>query len=96
MKNLHHDADIITCFLTNSRSIEEDAKIHANNLYYCNKTEFVDWANKAINCLRNSYAAFTTEGDSEWRLLAEKYFDEGFSNPINFVQMIKTTLLKSI
>ena len=96
VKNLHHDADIITCFLTNSRSIEEDAKIHANNLYYCNKTEFVDWANKAINCLRNSYAAFTTEGDSEWRLLAEKYFDEGFSNPINFVQMIKTTLLKSI
>lgn len=88
IKTLRKDAVVYTVMITNSESIEDDAKIHATGIFYCNRRDFVIWANTALNCLRTCKSLFCETGDAEWRLEAQKVFRQSSVTPLDFVKFI--------
>ncbi len=96
VKTLRKDAKIYTVIITNSESIEEDARIYAKGIFYCSHKEFVAWANIALNCLRTCKTSFTETGDAEWRLEAQRVFETGETTPLDFIKFITQTPLDMI
>ncbi|KAB4837063.1 hypothetical protein GAG88_26980, partial [Bacteroides thetaiotaomicron] len=88
IKTLRKDASVITVFITNADKIEEEGRIHANGIYYCNRKDLIRWANTALNCLRTCNASFTEAGDAEWRLAAKRVFETASVAPLDFIQFI--------
>ena len=93
---LHKGATVYTIFVSNATSIEESARIHADNIYYCNRTELINWAHTALRVLRDCYNTFSGEGNAEWREHAKAEFIRNNVTPADFIQMITKIELKSI
>ena len=47
-KRITKGANVYTILITNSDGIDEDARIYADDIYYVNRKEYVDWAIKAL------------------------------------------------
>lgn len=96
VKTLRKDATIITIFVSNASSIEEDARVFAENIFYINRNGFYKWATRAMDSLRTVRSSFQTPGDSEWRTRAEKAFDENGVTPAAFISFATRTPLANI
>lgn len=96
IKTLRKEARIITVMVSNSKAIEEDARIFAKGIFYCSRNELFSWANTALNCLRTCNATFAVAGDAEWRLQAHTVFEQASATPIDFIKFITKTPLDKI
>lgn len=61
------DAKIITALVSNSVSLDEEAKMYAKNAYYVNREEFLSLAKKALTCFRTLWTSFSGSGNIVWR-----------------------------
>lgn len=95
-KRLDRDANIITIFVTNSIKIEENARIFAEDIFYINREEFVEWALKGIKAIKEIRKVFVDSGDTEWRKYASSILKEYEVTPENFMQMIKKKKLSNL
>lgn len=96
VNTLHKDAKIITIFVSNSNSIEDDARVFAENIFYFNRNDLCKWATRAIESLRTVRSSFQVPGDSEWRTKAEKTFEENGITPDAFIKLATQTPLSNI
>lgn len=94
--HLKKKAKIYTVFLTNSKKVEESAKIYASGLYYCKINSFTDWAVKALTTVRKCYNVFTGEGNSEWRIFAKQQFEKNNVTPRDFIDLMTSNKLTSL
>ena len=79
-KRISKDANIYTILITNSKSIDEGARIYAGNIYYVHREEYVRWAIKALTVIRSVWNMFTDEGDMEWRdSVHQQFIKEGIT-----------------
>lgn len=93
---LSKDATIITLFVSNSKTMEDDARTFAENIFYVNRDEFYKWATRAMDSLRTVRSSFQVPGDSEWRSKAEKTFEDSGVTPDAFIKFATQTPLSSI
>lgn len=96
VNTLRKDATIITLFVSNANSIEEDARLFADNIFYLNRDNLCKWATRAIESLRTVRSSFQIPGDSEWRTKAEKTFEENGVTPDAFIKFATRTPLSNI
>ena len=96
VETLRKDAKIITILISNSDSIEEEARVFADNIFYLNRDQFCKWATRAMDSLRTVRSNFQVPGDSEWRTKAEKTFVDNGVTPDAFIKLIAQTPLASI
>lgn len=61
-----------------------------------NRDEFVDWARKALQALRELWYTFYEEGDRIWRLRAETILSERFLKPDDFINIVKRKKIKDL
>ncbi|ASI36216.1 hypothetical protein A0126_11710 [Exiguobacterium sp. N4-1P] len=94
---LKRDAKIETIFLTTSNIIEKEAAIHAQNIWYVNRNEFVSWAIRAIEVIRKIRKTFSGKGDLIWRAEAYEMMEAAQTTPeglMNFIQTYKLSELQ--
>ena len=96
VNTLHKDATIITIIVTNANSIEDDARVFAENVFFVNRDDFFKWATKAIDSLRTVRSSFQVPGDSEWRTRAAKLFEENGVTPDAFIRFATRNPLSNI
>lgn len=90
------DANIYTIFVTNSCSIDEDARIYADEIYYVFREDFVNWATKALTIIRSIWKTFIDEGDMVWREAVHKQFMKEGITPKHYLQFVCKQHLKNI
>ena len=95
-KRISKDANIYTVLITNSKSIDEDARIYASNIYYVHREEYVSWAIKALTVIRSVWNVFTDEGDMEWRDSVHQQFIKEGITPKNYLDFVCKQKLKDI
>ena len=96
ISTLHATAKVYTVFITNSSTLEDSAKIHAEGIYYCNKENLLKWAHTAMQTLRECYNTFNGEGNSEWRLHVREEFRNSSITPADFIKLITSQELKDL
>jgi len=96
VKELMPNAEIITVFITNSETIESEAKIHCKNIYYLTKKQLFDWAVKATTEIRSVYNTFPGYGEAEWRSGLYRNFSEKEITPKDFIELIKSRKLSDL
>lgn len=96
VRTLRKNATIITIFVSNVNAIEDDARTFADNVFYVNRDDLYKWAIKGIDSLRTIRNSFQVPGDSEWRSIAEKVFEENAVTPEAFIKFVKQTPLSNI
>lgn len=95
-KRITKDANIYTVLITNSTSIEHDARIYADNIYYVYRTEYVNWAVKALTVIRSMWNIFIDEGNMEWRESVHQEFIKAGITPKNYLDFVCKNKLKEI
>lgn len=95
-KRISKDANVYTVLITNSTSIDEDARIYADNIYYVNREEYVNWAVKVLTVIRSVWNTFTDEGEMEWRKLVHQEFIRADITPKSYLDFICKQNLKDI
>lgn len=88
--------EIIPIFITNSDTIDDSAKIHAKSLYYVSRNEFIAWAIKATNIIREIWNTFCEPGNMEWRNSVYKRLVDEKITPLNFIEFSKKQKLSDI
>ena len=53
-KRITKGANVYTILITNSDGIDDEARIYADDIYYVNRKEYVDWAVKALRLEENT------------------------------------------
>ena len=86
--------NVYTILIINSDGIDEDARIYADDIYYVNRKEYVDWAVKALTVIRSVWCTFSGEGESEWRELVHKEFIIEGITPKNYLYFVCSKNLK--
>ena len=95
-KRISKGANIYTVLITNSTSIDEDARIYADNIYYQHREEYVNWAVKALKVIRSAWNTFSGEGDMTWRELVHQEFIKASITPKNYLDFVCGQNLKDI
>jgi hypothetical protein len=93
---LSKQAVIETIFVTTSKVIEDSAAIYGKNVWYVNRSEFVGWANRAVNALRKLRRSFSEQGDMLWRSEAAQILKEEQVTPNDFLAFIRRERLSDI
>lgn len=96
VRTLRKSAKVYTVMITNAESIDEDARIHAKGIYYCNQRDFFTWANTALNCLRTCFASYSESGDAKWRIEAQSIFSAFSATPLDFIKLVTLKPLEKI
>lgn len=86
---LDNECEIITVFITNSRKIDDEARVFAENIYYLNSEELICYSQRAISYLRKIYNTFVEVGDYEWREAAKKQMVQEQLTPLDFIELVK-------
>lgn len=95
-KRITKSAKIYTVLITNSRGIDEGARIYAKDIYYIHRKEYVDWAVKALTVIRSVWNTFSDVGESEWRELVHQEFIKAGITPKNYLEFVCGRRLKDI
>lgn len=93
-KRITKDAKIYTILITNSNGIDDDARIYADDIYYVNRKEYVDWAVEALTVVRSVWSTFSGEGESEWRESVHKEFIKAGITPKDYLDFVCSKKLK--
>jgi hypothetical protein len=96
VRELLSDAEILTVFITNSESIDSEAKIHCKNIYYLTQKQFIDWAIKTTTEIRTVYNTFVGCGDAEWRNGLFHSFSDKNITPRDFIELVKSKKLNDL
>ena len=81
-------ANVYTILIINSDGIDEDARIYADDIYYVNRKEYVDWAVKVLTVVRSVWSTFSGEGASEWRESVHKEFIKTGITPKDYLDFV--------
>lgn len=95
-KRILPTAKVYTVLISNSRGIEESARVFANGIFYIHSDDFIKWACKALNVLTSCINCFVDEGDAEWRKIVWDKFRENKITPNDYLEMICSKKLKDI
>lgn len=95
-KRISKDANIYTVLITNSTSIDEAARIYADNLYYVYREDYFNWAVKALTVVRSVWNSFTDGGEMEWRKTVQQEFLKASITPKHYLKFVRKKLLKNI
>ena len=88
---------ILLDYLPNcSYGIDDDARIYADDIYYVNRKEYVDWAIKALTVVRSVWSTFSGEGESEWRESVHKEFIKAGITPKDYLDFVCSKNLKDM
>lgn len=87
---------VITIFITNSTTLDQYSVPFADEIYYVNREEFVQWCSKAINSIRTIRRSFVEVGDLIWRDSAINTLIEDQTTPMHYINFIKKSKLNSI
>ena len=69
---------------------------YADDIYYVNRKEYVDWAVKALTVIRSVWNTFSGEGESEWREAVHKEFIIAGITPKDYLNFVCNKKLKDI
>ena len=95
-KRITKGANVYTILITNSDGIDDEARIYADDIYYVNRKEYVDWAVKALTVIRSVWNTFPGEGESEWREAVHKEFIIAGITPKDYLNFVCNKKLKDI
>ena len=95
-KRILKDANIYTVLITNSTSIEDDARIYADNLYYVYRKDYVSWAVKALTVIRRVWNTYTDGGEMAWREAVHEEFMKESVTPKDYLEFVCKKKLKNI
>ena len=84
----------VTPYEREGSNIKGLARIYADDIYYVNRKEYVDWAVKALTVIRSVWNTFPGEGESEWRESAHKEFIKAGITPKNYLDFVCSKNLK--
>ena len=84
----------VTPYEREGSNIKGLARIYADDIYYVNRKEYVDWAIKALTVVRSVWCTFSGEGESEWRELVHKEFIIERITPKNYLYFVCSKNLK--
>ncbi|GEM_PF-4872419 len=87
---------IYKIMITNSERIEEATAIQGKNIWYVNKSEFINWSINAIEAIRKLRSIFMEEGNLIWRVAAMDILKEYKVTPKDFLQFIKRKSLDQL
>jgi len=96
LSTLTEDATIINVFITNSTSIDDDAIVQANNIYYLNRDEYIEFARKAIAGVSEIMRKYTSEGILSWRLYAKDELIQSKITPRDYLEYVKSKEIKKL
>ncbi|WP_251700433.1 DEAD/DEAH box helicase family protein [Sporosarcina luteola] len=96
VETLNKNSNIVTLFISNSTTIENSSKPFTKNIFYIERSQFVSWAVKAIESIRQVRRSFNNKGDLLWRLEAEKILNDYQTTPKHFVELIYKTKLEDL
>lgn len=96
INTLNGKTRIIPVVLTTSIQIDEPAVTFSEGIYYWNRSEFVDWAIKAIQVIRILRKRYNGSGDLVWRSEAIEEFIKAQINPANLINNLERNLVKSL
>ncbi|PWX37374.1 hypothetical protein CYK89_12170 [Clostridium perfringens] len=88
--------EIYTVFVSNTENLAHDAAIHANKLYYINKTDIINFATKYIRIFNDIHSSFSEEGVLEWRDLVSKELISKNITPIEIINKIQRKKLSKL
>lgn len=95
-KRISRGANIYTVLITNSTSIDEDARIYAGNIYYVHRKEYINWASKALTVVRSVWNTFTDKGEMAWREFVHQEFIKAGVTPRDYLDFVSKQKLKDI
>lgn len=95
-KRISKKANVYTIFITNSTSIDKEARIYSDNIYYVNRKEYVNWAVKALTVIRSAWNKFIEEGNIEWRNSIYQEFIKEAITPKDYLDYVCKYNLKDI
>ena len=84
----------VTPYEREGSNIKGLARIYADDIYYVNRKEYVDWAIKALTVVRSVWCTFSGEGESEWRELVHKEFIKAGITPKDYLDFVCSKNLK--
>ena len=93
---LYNDAKIYTVFLTTANEIQCNTAIFGENICYLKREDFLVWAKKIVEVLKEAYRTFQGEGDAVWREGTIKLFKDYKLTPEDFIEMINRKHLKDL
>ena len=88
VSELSENVKIISIFVTNSKKIDEEARIYTNDLYYVYRDNLYSWALKATNVIRSAYASFSNQGNQDWRNAIHDEFIKNEITPKAFIKFV--------
>ena len=95
-KRISRSAKIYTVLITNSRHIDEEACIYADNIYYVYREDYVNWAVKALTVIRSVWNTFTEEGEILWREAVHQEFINAGITPKSYLDFVCGQKLKDM
>ncbi len=90
------DSKIITILISNSSSIEDEARIYAGDIYYINRTTYLKWAEKAVAVIRSAWNTFVDVGDIGWRESVHQMFLSNEITPLDYIKFVTQQSLKKL
>jgi hypothetical protein len=96
IKILREDVEVYTIMITNSKKIEDAASIHGKNIWYVNKSDFINWSVRAIETIRKLRSFFVEEGDLTWRDKAIDILRESRVTPKDLLELIQKVNLSEL
>jgi hypothetical protein len=95
-RRITRSANVYTVLITNSSGVDDDARIYAEDIYYVNRKEYVEWAVKSLTVIRSVWNTFSDIGESEWREAVHKEFINAGITPKNYLDFVCSKKLKDI
>ena len=86
----------VTPYEREGSNIKGLARIYADDIYYVNRKEYVDWAVKALTVIRSVWHMFVDEGDMEWRESVHQQFIKAGITPKDYLDFVRRKNLRDI
>lgn len=95
-KGLSAEVDFVRVVITPATKIEAAAATISNGIAYWNQASFVEWANTAIQVIRNLRLDFPGPGNEQWRVKAIHAYRDAKLDPASIKEFLSQSLLKDM
>ncbi len=92
---LDKDAVVDTVFITNAVTIDENAAIQAEDIWYVTREEFVEWGVRALQTIRNILSC-VDNGEADLEQLINQKLVAAEVSSTDFLKLIKRKKLKNL
>lgn len=94
--SMEKEPDSITVFITNSDDIDKSAAIHGNNVFYLNRDDFVNYAKRCVEVLKEIRRNFSNVGDVVWRESVIQKFIDNQITPKDYLNLISEKTISEL